>query len=189
MDVLNIAGTRVFFIEETTSTMDVARSLCKEQNEFAVVAKKQTKGRGRQGSVWISDEGGLWVSVVWRETGQNLQKYLFMISAISIVETLSFFGISAKIKLPNDIYARNRKIAGILIENLKDCVIIGIGINVNNRIEDKMDQAVSCSFLLGHSLDLKKVLDVLLSNLNLAKALFEKDAEGFLSKIKGLLIE
>ncbi|MCX7706049.1 MAG: biotin--[acetyl-CoA-carboxylase] ligase [bacterium] len=189
MDVREISGIKVFFLEETTSTMDVARDFHEKENEFVIVAKKQTRGRGRQGRVWISDEGGLWLSVVWHKIDQNLMKYLFIISAISIIETLKIYGISAKIKFPNDIYIGSKKIAGILIENLKDCVIIGIGINVNNRIEDKMDESISCRSILGQTLDLDIFLSDLLINLEKVRNHFKKDSQELLNKIKGFLIE
>lgn len=189
MEIREIAGTKVFFLKETTSTMDVARNLCEKENEFAVVANRQTIGRGRQGRSWISDDGGLWISIVWREIDHSLLKYLFIISAVSIIETLKIFKISAKIKLPNDIYVQNKKIAGVLIENLRECAIIGIGININNQIDDKMVEAISCSKLLGYNVDLNNVLNFLLKNLNLTRKRFEKNSEEFLNGIKEFLIE
>ncbi len=179
----------IFFFEEITSTMDVARNLCRKEPEPVVVAKKQTEGRGRHGRKWISDEGGLWVSVVWANIDQKLLKYIFLVVAVAIIKTLEEFDISARIKIPNDIYIKNRKIAGILIENLEKCVIIGIGVNVNNKIKEKMDEAVSCSDILGYPLNLNSILYILLKNLCSAREQFTKDAEKFLDNARGLLIE
>ncbi|MCM8764135.1 MAG: biotin--[acetyl-CoA-carboxylase] ligase [Candidatus Omnitrophica bacterium] len=188
MEIREIARKKVFFFEKTTSTMDIARQLCEIEFEPVIVAGVQTKGRGRQGRQWISDKGGLWVSVIWRDISRDLLNYLFVVVGFAIIETLRDFEISAKIKLPNDIYIRDQKIAGVLIENLNKCVIIGIGINVNNQISEKMDDATSCSEILGHFLELEKVLEHLLRNLYLARNQFETDAERFSNNIRGLLI-
>ncbi|MCM8815292.1 MAG: biotin--[acetyl-CoA-carboxylase] ligase [Candidatus Omnitrophica bacterium] len=188
MEIHEIATKKVFFFKKTTSTMDVARQLCQSEFEPVVVAETQTKGRGRHGREWVSDRGGLWVSVVWKDVSKNLLNHLFLVVSVSIIQTLNEFKISAKIKLPNDIYVRDNKIAGVLIENLNGCVIIGIGINVNNQISEKMDDATSCKEILGYSLDLEKVLEHLLRNLYLIRSQFETNAEKFLDKIKGLLI-
>lgn len=188
MEICEIAGKKVFFLKETTSTMDVARSLCNNEDEFVVVAKKQSKGRGRHGRQWVSDEGGLYLSVVWKNIDKNFMNHLFIIVAMAVVETLRSFGISAKIKLPNDVYVKGKKIAGILIENSGMCVIIGIGINVNNKIDDKMDEAISCRSILDYTLDIDKFLCILLSCLFKARESFEKNSEKILNNIRGLLI-
>ncbi|MCM8823003.1 MAG: biotin--[acetyl-CoA-carboxylase] ligase [Candidatus Omnitrophica bacterium] len=188
MEIHEIATKKVFFFKKTTSTMDIARQLCEIEFEPVVVAETQTKGRGRQGREWVSDQGGLWVSVVWEDVSKNLSNYLFLVVGLAIIETLNDFEISAKIKLPNDIYIQNQKVAGVLIENLNRCVIIGVGLNLNNQISEKMDDATSCKEILGYSLDLEKVLEHLLRNLYLIRSQFETNAERFLDKIKGLLI-
>ncbi|HXK44658.1 MAG TPA: biotin--[acetyl-CoA-carboxylase] ligase, partial [bacterium] len=168
---------------------DVARNLCEKENECVVVANKQTHGRGRHGRKWISDEGGLWVSLVWRNVNEELLRYLFIIAAQAVVDTLEQWGISARIKLPNDVYVGRSKIGGILIENLKQCVIIGIGININNTLDETMDDATSCKKILGKNLEVESVLAYLLKNLQQARKEFELNAEGFLSKVKGYLIK
>ncbi|MGB9643307.1 MAG: biotin--[acetyl-CoA-carboxylase] ligase [Candidatus Ratteibacteria bacterium] len=184
----DIANYNIFVFDEVTSTMDVARSLCEKENEFVVVAKKQTQGRGRQGRVWVSNEGGLWVSVVWRNVDEKILRYLFIIAAQAVVDTLEQFGIISRIKLPNDIYVKKCKIGGILIENLSQCVIIGIGINVNNELDETMDDATSCKEILGKNLEVKSVLTSLIQNLQKTRKAFNLNAEGFLSKVKGHLL-
>jgi BirA family biotin operon repressor/biotin-[acetyl-CoA-carboxylase] ligase len=109
--------------------------------------------------------------------------------AKSIVETLKNFGISSRIKLPNDIYAENRKISGILIENLRACVIIGIGINVNNDLDEEMGDATSCRNIIGCTLNLDSVLNLTIENLDKSRSCFVSDNDEFFNEIKGLLIK
>jgi len=57
--------------------------------------------------------------------------------------SLSEFGIDVSVRWPNDILVEDRKIAGILSEHKGDKVIVGIGINVNNTVEDRPFPATS----------------------------------------------
>jgi BirA family biotin operon repressor/biotin-[acetyl-CoA-carboxylase] ligase len=189
MEKKKIGHYDVFFFDELTSTMDVAREMIDYGCEYAVVAKVQTDGRGRHGRKWISNEGGLWISIVWKHVDKNLLKYMFLVVAKSIVETLKNFGISSRIKLPNDIYAENRKISGILIENLRACVIIGIGINVNNDLDEEMGDATSCRNIIGCTLNLDSVLNLTIENLDKSRSCFVSDNDEFFNEIKGLLIK
>ncbi len=189
MKMSKMIGYTIFFFDNVASTMDVARTLCEKENEFVVVAKKQTHGRGRQGRAWISNEGGLWMSVAWRNVDEKMLRYLFIIVAKAVVDTLEQFGIVSRIKLPNDIYVKKSKIGGILIENLSLCVIIGIGINVNNTLDETMDDATSCKEILGKNLEVESVLACLLKNLQQVRKEFKLNAEGFLSSVKGYLLK
>ncbi len=188
MEIRIVNGFKVFFINETTSTMDIAKKKVGQETEFVIVARRQTEGRGRLGRKWISDEGGLWASIVWKDI-EKIVNYLFIVVALAILETLRFYGIDGKIKLPNDIYCGRKKIAGVLIETSGRCAIIGIGININNHINDKMDEATSCVELIGHKLSLNDVLSTLLENLARKRRDFEADPERFLNNIKGNLIK
>ena len=127
-----IAGEKVYFYDEVSSTMDVAKKLLKEGEKGIVVAKKQTKGRGRYGKYWLSDEGGLYFSMIIEKS--VISDFLSEIISISLVETIKTFGIICKIKFPNDIIYKGKKISGILIERSDDNYIVGIGVNLNNKI-------------------------------------------------------
>ena len=105
-----------------------------------VWAKEQTKGRGQRERKWISTaENSLTFSVYRSYTNFN-SRNTFMVSAavaLGIINALKVIGIpDLKIKWPNDILSCNKKVAGILIENIfknsqLKASIIGIGLNVN----------------------------------------------------------
>ena len=105
-----------------------------------VWAKEQTKGRGQRGRKWISTtENSLTFSVYRSYTNFN-SRNTFMVSAavaLGIINALKVIGIpDLKIKWPNDILSCNKKVGGILIENIfknsqLKASIIGIGLNVN----------------------------------------------------------
>lgn len=129
---------RVEWFDSVTSTNDVARKPEMGHGDI-VVAASQTAGRGQRGNSWSSAEGqNLTFSIVLRPTflSPANQFLLSELVSVAIHDVLLGYGILTKIKWPNDIYAADRKIAGILIENdIKGTSIyrsiVGIGINVN----------------------------------------------------------
>jgi len=104
-----------------------------------VVSSIQTEGRGRKGSLWVSNRGGLWFSLT--EKPFKSIYALPLLSALSVGRTLKELGVhGVNIKIPNDIYINDRKVCGIISEGIfKDKLIgevIGIGLNVNLNEED-----------------------------------------------------
>ena len=126
------------YIEKTTSTNDIIRE--RDSNLSLVWADKQTNGRGQRGNSWESEKGkNLTLSIMTHPTFLAAENQFILSKAISlaVVDTLLNYGISAKIKWPNDIYVGDKKICGILIEcdingsGMLQRVIIGLGLNVN----------------------------------------------------------
>ncbi len=127
--------TEFFDIIESTNTyLKNHPDLCDRR---AVVAKKQTAGRGRRGRSWISPEGGnVYLSVAFKVDFETEKAPLTGFgAAVAAVEAIEeYCGIACGIKWPNDIVADGRKLCGILCElTEKDgqyYAICGIGINV-----------------------------------------------------------
>ena len=125
-------------IEETTSTNDDARD-AKYRHGDIVWAERQTAGRGQRGHKWSSAEGlNLTFSLVLepRFLPAGEQFLLNEAVALALTDTFAQFGIAARIKWTNDIYAGDKKLVGILIEHSYSGqtlarTIVGIGINVN----------------------------------------------------------
>ena len=106
-----------------------------------VYALEQTAGRGQRGNSWESEPGkNLTASVAMVPEGVEAARQ-FVISeavALAVVDLLADCGVEAKVKWPNDIYAGDKKICGILIEHSLmghtiTRTIAGIGINVNQE--------------------------------------------------------
>ncbi len=152
-----IESIPVYYFGNVMSTMDVAEGFLKEGKTGIIVAEQQEKGRGRYGRRWCSPSGGLYLS--WILKCESLYPlFLSEIISLSIVETLRCFGIDCKIKLPNDIITGGKKIAGILILKRDEWYIAGIGININNWVEDKTGQ-VAMKDITGSYIDKKSVLE------------------------------
>lgn len=129
---------KIIHIDETDSTNRYIKGV-KEGN--VVVADYQTSGRGCGTNTWESERGkNMLFSVMIHPVQLPVQRQFHISMAISlaIVEALEQQIGDVSIKWPNDIYWRNAKICGILIENtlqgnrIKDSVI-GVGLNVNQR--------------------------------------------------------
>lgn len=103
----------------------------------AVLASRQTEGRGRLGRSWESPAGGVYVSAVLRPplppaalTGLPLAV------AVGVAEELSRFGVEAGVKWPNDLRLGDGKLAGVLLEISAEAdrtawVVVGVGLNVS----------------------------------------------------------
>ncbi|MDD5206341.1 MAG: biotin--[acetyl-CoA-carboxylase] ligase [Desulfobacterales bacterium] len=123
------------------STNSLLKSLAAEgaPDGTVVVADEQTGGRGRVGRSWLSPLGAnLLFSILLRPRVEPDQVFaLTMILAVSAAEVLHRrTDVAARIKWPNDIYASQRKLAGILTEfgvkgTIVDYVVLGMGLNVH----------------------------------------------------------
>jgi BirA family transcriptional regulator, biotin operon repressor / biotin---[acetyl-CoA-carboxylase] ligase len=102
-----------------------------------VMAAHQTAGRGRQGHVWVSPRGNLFLSVLLRPGGRVAHAGLIPLAAgVAVAEALDSFGVRARLKWPNDLVVGERKIAGLLAEAASgsegiESVVLGIGINLS----------------------------------------------------------
>ena len=131
----------ILVFEETSSTNDVAAKLGRDGHAggVAVLAERQTAGRGRFGRQWDSQVGaGLWFSLLLRPPWPTAHWVrLTTWAGVAVARAVEqAIGRPAKIKWPNDVLIDGRKIAGILTECSTDSsgkmfAVVGIGVNVN----------------------------------------------------------
>ena len=126
-----------YLYKSVTSTNDIAIKKIKHGlSKGFIVAKKQTKGRGRYGSKWIYMKDNLFLSIFFNiGIGINLKS--ISLSSCKIVQRSLAKLINKKIKIkkPNDLLINNKKVCGILQEIIfhknKKFIIIGVGVNVH----------------------------------------------------------
>jgi BirA family transcriptional regulator, biotin operon repressor / biotin---[acetyl-CoA-carboxylase] ligase len=133
-------GRPVSWREETQSTNDDALAAAKSGAAHGALfgAEKQTRGRGRRGSEWVSTPGaGLWFSLLLRpELSAELAPGLALCAGLAVREAVATrVAVPALVKWPNDVLAGGLKLAGILVESqisgrTISSVVVGIGINV-----------------------------------------------------------
>ncbi|MBL0145813.1 MAG: biotin--[acetyl-CoA-carboxylase] ligase [Chitinophagaceae bacterium] len=128
-------------------------------------AKKQTKGKGQRGKIWQSVAGeNIAMSLVVAMDNVKIEQQFELNMVVSLV-VQSFFkkydGENTKIKWPNDIYWRDRKAGGILIENIISgtswkWAVIGIGLNINQEdFEPVLKNPVSLKLIAQKNFDVE----------------------------------
>lgn len=125
----NYTMYRVDSIESTNDFFKANYALFKDKD--CLVAKKQTKGRGRYNRVWTSSDDVLF-SILFKKKHNNT-----IIAPMAVCLALRDIGINAGIKWPNDVYVDFKKICGILIEDEYkldfEASIVGIGLNMYSK--------------------------------------------------------
>ena len=169
--------SRLVYADEMESTQNTAKMLAEEgaEDQTLVWAKKQKAGRGRMERTWESPEGGLYFSLILRPhfSPRVLAKLSLKTAKAVSAALFKIAGIETRIKPPNDIYARQgetwKKISGILIEAAGNetrlfWLVIGIGININNR--PQLESATSLKILTRKDCELKEVLSLVLKEMS-----------------------
>ncbi|EOR94704.1 Biotin-protein ligase [Arcticibacter svalbardensis MN12-7] len=141
-----------------------------------ILAEDQFAGRGQFENKWLSQPGkNLTFSILLFPVFlAPLKQFLLNIAvSLAINDTItSFIGCDCKIKWPNDIYFKDKKIGGVLIENILQgskwkYAIVGIGINVNQlQFDDRIKNITSLSAIIGKELALDTLLSALSSSIN-----------------------
>lgn len=165
----------IIHIAETDSTNRWLRERGSE-GDMVVVADYQTAGKGQGTNSWESERGkNLLFSVLYhpQRIPANRQFHISMAVSLAIADALGEHIGDVSIKWPNDIYWRNAKICGILIENrllgqtIRDS-IIGVGVNVNQRqFHSNAPNPVSLWQIHGHETDLELLLQSILDKFTL----------------------
>lgn len=131
-----------------SSTNDIIKDYCRKRGKkFAVIAEKQTAGRGRRGRSWLSGNGNLFFSLALefdcRQTGK-----LVLLCGLSLLQTVKKMNPAADavLKWPNDVLLNGGKVSGMLLEKGEgNYIICGIGVNVavSPQVKDAAYQVTS----------------------------------------------
>ena len=147
----------------------------KDISDYTIVtANFQTEGKGQLGYMWESEDSkNLLCSIYKKDLGIKVedQFVLSMLVSLSIIRTLEKLNLpKLYIKWPNDIMSDNKKICGILVENMvkqnsiKESVI-GIGLNVNQNTFKNLPNATSIKKIKGVAFNIDELLNDLVNNI------------------------
>jgi len=152
----SLIGDVIIELSEIDSTNNYAMRLIDEgmaEHGMIIRADFQTKGKGQFANLWLAEESkNLLISIIIDTKAFAIEKQFFLNAAtcLSVAEMLmTNYNIPhVSIKWPNDIYAGDKKIAGILIENsLRGTqwtnAVVGIGLNVNQALFSDLNRATS----------------------------------------------
>ncbi len=177
------AGCEIVCLETADSTNRCARQWAQKgaKHGALVVAETQTAGRGRRGRNWISPAGeGIFMSLILRPAFEpSRAASLSLCTALATARALErVTQLDCKIKWPNDIVCKGKKVCGMLLEMDADAdgvrsVIAGVGINVHQRAfpPEIEDTASSVDLLAGRRISRASVIRAFLEEMETALAL------------------
>lgn len=124
------------YFDEIDSTNDYLKRNYSSLDDYTlVIAKHQTKGKGRLNRTWLDSGNDLSASLLIKNLEGDVSR-LSLISSYAIFNVLKSLGLAISIKWPNDIYVGDKKLSGILIETIYSntvTAVIGFGINTNSK--------------------------------------------------------
>ncbi|MDC1151021.1 biotin--[acetyl-CoA-carboxylase] ligase [Pelagibacteraceae bacterium] len=149
------------------STNDVAFKLIKEKKLLPTIisAEKQTHGRGTMGKKWVSKKENLFFSIYFELNQKKINFKHYAILNAYLLKAIISKEISKKIRIkwPNDLLFKNKKICGILQEvvNYKDkkILIVGIGLNTNIDPQNKGFSSTCLKDITNKNIDNNKLLN------------------------------
>jgi len=159
-------GSFLEILDSVDSTNNYAMAKVREgmaKHGMAFIAKEQTAGKGQRGKSWQTEAGKNIAMTIVLKTDMlrgEEQFYLSMLVALGVSDLLKkISGASITIKWPNDLYWRDRKAGGILIETVVQgstwkWAVVGIGININQtRFDPSLPNPVSLKDITGKDHD------------------------------------
>jgi BirA family biotin operon repressor/biotin-[acetyl-CoA-carboxylase] ligase len=180
-------GKKILHFDTIDSTNSKAKELANngEEHGTIVVSEEQTLGRGRMGRSFVSPKGkGIWMSIILRPDIDPLRISLItQIAAAAVNTALTQFGVDSKIKWPNDIILKGKKVCGILTEMSGELtkinyVVLGIGLNANIDCDDFTEEikeiATSLKIQFERDFDRKALMASVINNFEALYDEFEK---------------
>jgi len=169
-------GEPLLRLDETDSTNRVALDWDDAPHGACVVARSQTRGRGRLGRGWESAAGkGLYLSLILRVESASAPLFSLW-SALGVARALEKLGGPlCRVKWPNDVLCLDssgqaRKIGGILCEGRGEILVVGIGVNVNHGAQElparPIFPASSLRLATGRVFEIDVVLSAVLAELD-----------------------
>jgi len=185
-----IVGENIITLQRTNSTNDYLKyqlsNSAPYQEGTVIMAEEQFAGRGQMGSSWKSEPGkNLTFSILLNPSFLSPQQQFELNIAISlglIQALIPFLGKKVHIKWPNDIYVEDKKLGGILIENIFrgkmwKHAVIGIGLNVNQTTFPDLTKATSLQLSLQQTFDRQQLLKQLCASIDAQYALLKNQKQ------------
>lgn len=180
-------GNQIILLKEVDSTQNYAKLHLSDLNTGALlIAESQTQGRGRWGRKWHSVYGkGIYLSLVLKDAFSPLAlSQLTLLASLSLAKNLeSKYRLGFKVRWPNDVVLGKEKIAGTLAEISLGALILGIGLNVNQNLQELPDLATSIFLQTGKEEDRNPLLAGYLNQLEEDLSSLQKQGHIFLRRL------
>ena len=139
----------VIWLESVDSTNEeIKRRIQEFTKPTWIIASTQSKGKGRNGNTWCSNDGNFSGSIIFFPTVEHTYLHLYGffvgVALYNTIKKIVTNDVDIRLKWPNDLMIENCKVAGILLESVqgsiyhKSGLIIGIGVNIisSPRLKD-----------------------------------------------------
>ena len=142
------------FYDDVDSTNEKCKEMCRNNacQNWVVIANTQSKGRGRYGRIWESKAQNVYISFAIQNPFINdivtLNFYLGVVLYRALLNSFPSIKSNLTLKWPNDLYFNDKKLAGILIENVDNelrWIVVGMGINAYASPHEIPNTATSLS--------------------------------------------
>ena len=142
----------VIWLDSVDSTNEEIKRRIKDFSKPTwIIAKRQSKGKGRNGNSWSSGAGNFSGSVILFPTVErsyfHLYGFFVGVALYNTIKKIVKDGVDIRLKWPNDLMIENGKVAGILLESVQAPnsgrigVIVGVGVNLNSAPNINVDDA------------------------------------------------
>ena len=178
-------------IESTNIEAKTAVMTGDAQSGNIYITEFQTRGRGRGDHQWMCPAGeGLLFSIVL-DPDVDIEYWYRMSLAVglAIVDVTRSLGVDTMMKWPNDIYHEDKKLGGILIETVKDKLVVGVGLNVNVATfpNELSQRATSIRLVLGKKIEREELLSKLIAAIYQNGSLIGVSFSSLLDRVQGCL--
>ncbi len=167
------------YLKECTSTNDFVKDMDGSQSEWAVYTFNQTQGKGQREKKWISEpHKNIALSLSIPKEKIEFSRVLLSMAVANLSRHfIQEFLPQSKvtIKWPNDIFVKDKKIAGILIEETNESYVVGIGINVNSTAFIHLPHATSIQLESTQAIDLKEITQLFIQSFESLLPLVEEE--------------
>ena len=167
------------FISETHSTNDLLKKMStteRLEEYYTIRTDYQSAGKGQQGAKWESEKGKNLLVSILLYPNELEKKHPFRLTQLFTVATIQALRVvepeqTCSIKWPNDIYCGDKKLAGILIENVlsEDGIeksVLGMGLNVNQVVfSEALPNPISLQLLNPKTYDIDNILNNIVAEL------------------------
>lgn len=161
--------SNVIHFEEIDSTNNYLKANCASlPHGTLVTARRQTAGRGRFNRKWISEEGGLYFSVLIKPQHTDFWPNFTQLMGLSLCRAIEKLFPRTYLKWPNDVLADGKKLCGILSEGVLsggrlEGMVIGTGVNVGQKTMPNVGQPATSLYMLGIEADQQALLQDILN--------------------------
>lgn len=182
----SVLQAQVIYLDEVDSTNRYAKELLEggRPEGTIVLARSQTRGRGREGREWLSPVGGLYFSLIVKPRVSFEQTPLLgILTSCAVCTALREIGVNnATVKWPNDVLVGESKISGILAESVSigaDVIgtVVGVGANLNALASELQSQlnvpVTSVRSEVGSETSLKELLCLIVNEIDRLLSLIE----------------